>query len=572
MKNEEIAHIFSIIAVYLQMKDESSFRIRAYEKAALQIGSMVTELSDVYKKGGLEALMEIPGIGEALAEKIEEMIKTGRLKFYEKLKKEVPVDVEELDRIEGIGPKTILVLYKKLKIKNIKDLEKAAKQGKIRQIKDFGERSEGKILKGISFLKKSHGRYLLGHVFPMIKDIESRLKNLPYVETAIVAGSTRRMKETIGDVDILAISKHPKKVMNYFTKMPEVINIIGKGETKSSVKLENGIDVDLRVVKKNSYGSALNYFTGSKDHNVALRRIALQKNLKLSEYGVFRGEKQVAGRIEKEVYKILGLRYIEPELRENNGEIEAARKNRLPKLIKYNDLKGDLQIQTNWTDAANTIEEMAGAAKDEGLDYIVITDHTKSLAMANGLDEKRLRKQGKEIDKINKKINNFTILKGAEVNIKKDGSLDITDKVLSQLDVVGIAIHSNFNMSSSEMTKRIIKAMENPNADILFHPTGRLIQRREAYEVDMEKIIDTAKETGTIPEINALPERLDLNAEHIRMAVRSGVKLAINSDAHKKSHLKYLKFGIAQARRGWAEKKDIINAWPLKKMLKMIKS
>jgi DNA polymerase (family 10) len=570
MKNEEIARIFSNIAVYLQMKNDSSFRIRAYEKAAVLIESMAEELSDIYSKGGLDALMEIEGIGEGLAKKIEEMIKTGRLKFYEKLKKQVPVDVEALDRIEGIGPKTILILYKKLKVKNIKDLEKAAKAGKIRRLRDFGERSEEKILKGISFLKKSSGRFILGYIYPEIKDIESRLNSLPYVEKAIIAGSVRRMKETIGDVDVLVISEHPKKVMDYFTKMPEVINIIGKGMTKSSVKIENGLDVDLRVVKKNSYGAALNYFTGSKDHNVALRRIALQKKMKLSEYGLFRGKKQIAGKTEQDVYKILGLRYIEPELRENKGELEAARSNKLPKLIKYNDLKGDLQTQTKWTDGSDSIEELANAAKKQGLDYIAITDHTKSLSVTNGLDEKRLAKQGKEIDKVNKKVG-ITILKGAEVNVKKDGSLDISDKALSGLDVVGIAVHSNFSLPRTEMTRRIIRAMENPNADILFHPTGRIIQRREAYGIDMEKIIDAAKETGTVLEINALPDRLDLNAEHIRMAVESGVKLSIDSDAHKKDHLEYLKFGIAQARRGWAEKKDIINAWPLNKMLKMIK-
>ncbi len=570
MKNEDIARIFSNIAVYLQMKDESSFRIRAYEKASQQIETMAEELSYIYEKGGIEALMELPGIGEALAKKIEEMIKTGKLKFYERLKKEVPVDVEALDRIEGIGPKTILVLYKKLKIKSVKDLEKAAKLGKIRKLKDFGEKSEEKIIKGISFLKKSSGRFILGHVYDDIKGIELRLKKLPFVETAIIAGSTRRMKDTIGDVDILVVSKSPKKVMNYFTTMPEVVSVIGKGTTKSSVKLESGIDADLRVVKKNSYGAALNYFTGSKDHNVALRRIAMQKGLKLSEYGLFRGKKQVAGKSEQELYKKLGLRYIEPELRENKGEIEAARANKLPKLIKYGELKGDLQIQTNWTDGVNSIEEMAAAALAEKLDYVVITDHTRSLAMASGLDERRLIKQGKEINKINK-TSKITILKGAEVNIKKDGTLDIADSALSKLDVVGAAVHSNFNLPKPEMTRRLIRAMENPNVDILFHPTGRLIQKREAYEIDMEKIIDSAKATGTVLEINALPQRADLNAEHIRMAVNAGIKLSIDSDAHNKEHLKLLKFGIAQARRGWAEKKDIINAQPLKKMLKMIK-
>ncbi len=572
MKNIDIAKIFYDIAIYLQMKDENIFKIRAFDKAALTIESLPEDIEFIYKKGGLEALQELPGIGKAIAEKIEELLTTDRLKFYEELKKEIPVDIDGLRRIEGMGPKKILILYKKLDVKNIADLEKVAKAGKVSKLEGFGEKSEQNILKGIEFTKRNSGRYLIGNIWSLVIEIETRLKGLPYVKKAIVAGSFRRRKETIGDIDVLVTSDQPEKVMDYFIKMPEVMDVFGKGKTKSTVILKNGIDVDIRVVPERSYGAALNYFTGSKDHNVALRRIAIQKGLKLSEYGLFKGSKFVADDKEEDVYKALGLKYIEPELRENSGEIEAVRNGTLPKLIPYKSLKGDLQTQTNWTDGSNSIEEMALAAKKYGLEYIVITDHTKSLAMTGGLNEEKLIKQGKEIDKINKKLSGFTILKGAEVNIMKDGKLDINDKCLKDLDVVGASIHSNFNMTRDDMTKRIIHAMENEHVDILFHPSGRLIQKRKAYEFDIEKIIDVAKSTDTILEINGQPERLDLKDEHIRLAVKAGIKLCIDSDAHDKSHFPLLELGIAQARRGWAESKDIINTLKLKEMLKKLKN
>ena len=570
MKNADIAKILYDIALYLEMKDENIFKIRAYERAGQTIESLPEDIELLYKKGGLQALRELPGIGEAIAEKIGELIETGRLETYEKLKKEIPVDIDSLRRIEGIGPKKILILYKRLNIKDIEGLEKAAKQGLIRRMDGFGVKSEENILKGIEFLKRSKGRYVLGHVMHLALDIEDRLNSLPYVKKAVVAGSFRRRRETIGDIDILVTSDSPEKVMNYFVKMPEVINVFGKGKTKSTVLLENGMDADLRVVPNRSYGAALNYFTGSKDHNVALRRIAIEKGFKLSEYGLFKGNKFVASKTEEDVYKALGLKYVEPELRENSGEINAARKGNLPRLIPYKSLKGDLQTHTKWTDGSNSIEEMAAAAKRYGLEYIVITDHTRSLAMANGLDEKKLAKQAREIDKINKRISGITILKGAEVNIMKDGKLDISNDALKQLDVVGIGVHSNFSMPRDEMTKRIINAMDNEHVDILFHPTGRIIQRREAYQLDIEKIIDAVISTGTVLEIDAYQDRLDLKDDHIRMAVKAGVKLSIDSDAHN-DNFSNLELGISQARRGWAEKKDVINAWPLKQMLKQLK-
>ncbi len=571
MKNSDIARILYNIAIYLEMGEESVFKVRAYEKAAQAIESLPEAIDEIYKRGGIHSLEEIPGVGKSIAEKITEMLATGRLAYYDELKRKMPVDVEGLRRIEGIGPKTILTLYRKLKIRSIENLEKAAKTGKIRKLEGFGEKSEANILRGIDFLERSKGRFVLGYMMPLASVIESRLRSLPYVKTAIVAGSYRRRKETIGDIDILVVSSRPGKVMDYFVRMPEVISVYGKGDTKSAVKLDNGIDVDIRVVEEKSYGAALNYFTGSKDHNVALRRIAITKGLKLSEYGLFRGSRFVAGRTEEELYRTLGLQYIEPELREAAGEIEAARKRALPKLIGYGSLKGDLQTQTKWTDGMNSIEEMAAAAKMSGLKYIVISDHTKSLAMAGGLDEKMLAKQGKEIDKLNDKMDGITILKGAEVNILKDGRLDINNSALSELDVVGIAVHSNFNMPQVEMTRRIVNAMENEHADILYHPTGRVIQKRDPYGVDIMKVIDAAKRTGTILEIDAYPDRLDLKDEHVRMAVNAGVKLCIDSDAHNTAHFRFLELGIAQARRGWAEAKDVVNTKPVKELLKAMK-
>ncbi len=570
-KNFEVANILKEIAVFLEM-DDVQFKPRAYEKAARSIEALQEDVEEIYRKGGIKALMEIPGVGKSIAEKIEELIKTGKIKYHEELKEKVPVDLESLSGIEGLGPKTIKTLWQELKIRNIEDLEKAALAHKICKLPGFKEKTEQNILKGIEFAKRSKGRYILGFTLPLIRDIENRLKSLPETKRVVVSGSVRRMKETIGDADFLVISDNPKRVMDYFVSMPEVIDIIGKGETKSSVKLKTGMDVDVRVVPEESFGAALQYFTGSKDHNVALRRIAQEKGWKLSEYGLFEGEKQIAGRTEEEIYEKLGLQWIPPELRENTGEIEAAKKNKLPKLIGYNDLKGDLQVHSNWTDGVNTIREMAEEAKKLGLEYIVISDHSKSLAMTGGLDEKMLLKQGKEIDAINEQISGIRILKGVELNILKDGSLDISDETLEELDVVSAGIHSQFKQSREEMTSRVLKAIENPNLDILCHPTTREIQKRDPVPLDMDKIIEAAKDNGTILDIDSYPDRLDLKDEYIRKAVEVGAKLGISSDAHSKPHLHYLELGIAQARRGWATAKDIVNTRKIDEFLKLIKS
>ncbi len=581
MINLKIAQIFYQMAEYLGMKDVA-FKPQAYERAARIIESMEEDLEDIYKKGGTRVLVQIEGIGQGLAEKIEEFIRTGKIKDYEKLKKECPVDLEALTAIEGLGPKMIKTLYEKLKVKTIKDLEKAAKANKVQSLSRFGPKVEKNILKGIEFAKGDRGRFLLGFILPLVRRIEERLKDFDFVSEAVAAGSIRRMKETVGDIDILVISSQPEKpafakasagkIMDFFCSMPEVEKVYAKGKTKSSVRLNLGLDADVRVVPAESFGAALQYFTGSKDHNIVLRKIAQDKNLKLNEYGIFRGQKQIAGKSEKEVYETLGLKWMEPELRENRGEIEASLKSELPNLVGYKDVKGDLQMHSDWSDGAHSIKEMAQAAKQLGHEYIAITDHTGELRIAGGMDERKILRYMAEIDKINKSLKGIEILKGVEVNIRKDGTLDISDKVLAKLDIVLASVHSNFKMPREEMTKRICRAMENPNVDIISHPTARVIQRREGYQVDFEELFKCAKKTGTVLEINAYLNRLDLNDVHIKKAIEAGVKLSIGTDSHSKNQLHNIELGVAQARRGWAKKKDIINIMSYEELIDFLKT
>jgi DNA polymerase (family 10) len=570
MTNAEIARIMREIAVLLDM-DGVPFKPRAYEKAAYALEAIDAPVGVIYRRDGIKGIEHLPGVGKSIAEKIATLIDTGRLPYHEELHQQTPVDIGGLIAIEGLGPKHIKTLYQELGVRTVDDLERAAREGKIRALPHFGEKSEQKILKGIGFLKQHTGRFPLGVVLPLMDAIEARLRELPGVMQVAIAGSIRRRKETVGDGDILVVASKPNAVMDFFVAMPEVVHVHAKGSTKSSVKFSTGMDVDLRVVPVASWGAALNYFTGSKDHNVALRRIALEKKLKLNEYGVFRGEKVIAGRTEEDVYHALGLPYIEPELRENTGEIEAAAAGRLPRLIDYNDLRGDLQTQTTWTDGSNSVEEMAAEARRLGLQYIAITDHTRGLAMTGGADEKKLRAQMRAIRKLNKQLKGITVLAGAEVNINRDGTLDIADDTLAELDVVGVAVHSHFNLSRPEQTRRVVRAIENPHADILFHPTARVIQKREACDLDIDAVIAAAKRTGTVLEIDAYPERLDLKDEHVRKAVTAGVKLVIDSDAHSTAHLPYLHFGIATARRGWATRADVLNTLPVRTFLGSLK-
>lgn len=585
MKNQELAQIFYGMADYLEMEG-IAFKPYAYRKVAIALESLEEDISDTYKKGGRKALEKISGVGKNIAESIEEYLKTGRVKGYERLKRRTPANVGELIKVEGMGPKKVKVLYQKLGIKNLKDLEKKAKAHKVAPLFGFGEKTEKNILEGIEFLKRSKGRFLLGEIMPDVKEIYEKLKKLKEVEEISLAGSVRRRKETIGDADFLVISKKPQRVMDFFTSLPGVEKVWAKGNTKSSVRMKKGFDMDIRVVPKRSYGSALQYFTGSKEHNIVLRKIAIDRGLKLNEYGLFRGSKMIAGRKEEDIYKALGLVWIPPEMRENQGEIEAflrqglrlspaerpqGKPNGLPKIIDYDNIRGDLHCHSNWDGGVNSIEALVRTAIGMGYEYLGISDHTKFLRIEHGLNEKQLLQQRKEIDKLNTryKIQNtrFKILQGCEANIMPDGSIDIKDTALAKLDYVIAGIHSQLKMEKSKMTERMIKAMKNPNVDIISHPTGRLIQRRDEYQLDLDKIFTVAKETGTILEINSSFERLDLSDQNIRRAKKVGVKMIINSDAHHKDQLRNIEYGISQARRGWAEKSDIINSQSLNNLL-----
>ena len=574
MKNQEVAKILYGISYFLQI-EEDGFRSIAYEKAAIAIEGLEEDVEKIYKKGGPKSLEKIPGVGKSIAEKIEEYLKTGKIKYYENYKRKYLINLEELLGIEGLGPKRIKILYDKLGIRNLKELEGAAKSHKIASLFGFGEKTERNILEAIEFRKRTKGRFLLSKILPKVKEVYEELKKLKEVERIDMVGSLRRMKETIGDVDFLVISKKPGPIMDYFVSLPGVIKVWAKGTTKASVRVKEGFDMDIRVLPKRSYGAALQYFTGSKEHNIVLRKIAIEKGLKLSEYGLFKGAKMIAGDDEKEIYEKLVLDWIPPELREDRDEIEAALKGKLPKLINYQDVRGDLHVHCDWDGGANSIEEIANYAIKKGYQYVGIADHTKFLKIEHGLDEKQIRERNKEIDKLNKKYKmqntKLRILKGCETNIMPNGSIDISNNCLRELNFVIAGVHSSFKMTKSEMTERIIKAMKNPNIDIISHPTGRLIQKRDEYDIDLDKILKMARATGTILEINSYPARLDLNDINIKKAKEAGVKMIINTDAHHIDQMQFIEYGIAQARRGWAEKEDIINCWPLEKFLKFLK-
>lgn len=570
--NQELARILYEIGDFLESEDVP-FKPYAYKNAAIIIDALEQSVFDIYKKGGLEALQEIPSVGESIAQKIEEYVKTGKIKYYNELKKKLPVKMDELVAVEGMGPKRAKFLFQKLGISNLKDLEKAAKKNKIAGLPGFGPKAQENLLQSIEFLKRSKGRFLLGEIMPKAKEVYSGLEKIREVEKVDFAGSLRRMKETIGDVDFLAVSSRPEKAIDFFTSLPDIIKIWGKGSTKASIRLKQGFDMDLRVVPKKSYGSALQYFTGSKEHNIILRKIAIEKGLKLSEYGLFKGLKMIAGEDEKSIYNFLGLDWIPPEIRENCGEIEAAKKGMLPNLVKKQDIKGDLHCHTSWNGGENSIKEMAEKAISFGYDYLGIADHTKYLKIEHGLNEKDLSKQKEEIDDFNSQFSNFNfqILQGCEANILKDGSIDIKDEALSKLDYAIGGIHSHLKMEKPQMTERIIKAIKNPYIKIISHPTGRILKKRDEYQVDIDKILRAAKEFNTAMEINSCPERLDLNDINIKKAKDLGVKMAINTDSHSKEGFRFIEAGIAQARRGWAEPADIINAWPLEKLLKYLR-
>lgn len=582
MTNAEIAKQIFEMAAYYEMGPTSSkpfdptrFRPRAYTRAAESIADFGEPIDEMFRHGGEKQIIdEVPGVGPGIASHIAAIIKTGTFPELAKMRKLIPVKMSELLSVDGIGPKSIKTLWEELKIKDLKTLEAACHAHKIDKLPRFGEKIETKILKSIEHLKTSTGRMLLGEALPLSRKLEERIKKIPGVIRATTAGSIRRREETIGDIDIIVAANDPQAVHEAFLEMPEVVEVVRKGtdEGMTSVILSDGIKADIRILKEEEYGAGLQYFTGNKNHNIKLRTLAVKKIFKLSEYGLFNGKTRIAGKNEEEIYETLGLACPPPEIRTDEGEIEAAISHELPDLVGYEDILGDLQVQTNWTDGDASIEQMAAAAKMAGLKYLAITDHTVSLAMTGGLNEKGLEKQIKAIAAVNKKLKGFTVLSGSEVNIMKDGSLDIDNTTLAKLDCVGASVHSYFGLSKSEQTKRIIRAMENPNVDIIFHLTGRKIKTRPPIDLDINAIIKAAKRTGTALEINASPDRLDLRDEHVKMAVKAGVKLVINSDAHAPAHFNFLEYGIATARRGWAEKKDILNTLPVNELLKWLKS
>ncbi|HEY7493939.1 MAG TPA: DNA polymerase/3'-5' exonuclease PolX [Candidatus Tectomicrobia bacterium] len=562
MTNQDVVHMLREMAALYEM-EEVPFKPQAYEKAAMTIAALDVPLTALYAQGGMHALTSIPGVGQGIAKHLRELLETGHFAAYEQLKHKVPVNIAELTAIKGVGPKMVKALWEQLRIRTLADLELAARAGKIRTLPHFGAKSERNILRRIALLQQAQGRRILGLVLPEIEQLEATIRAFPGVTAAVVAGSVRRRCETIGDLDLLVVSDEPAAVMERFVHLPMVANVYGKGHTKTNVRLTNGLDADLRVVPARSFGAALSYFTGSKAHNIALRELAIKQGYTLNEYGLFQGQRWVAGRTEEELYHALGLCYIAPELREDTGEIAAAQHQALPRLIDYGDLRGDLQVQTDWTDGQNSLEEMAEAAMAYGLEYIVITDHTRSLGMTHGADEAKLLRQMAAIDALNRQLRQagkrFTVLTGAEVNIRQDGTLDIADAVLARLDVVGAAVHSHFSLPRVAQTRRLLRAMANPHVDILFHPTARLLQRRAPIDVDMEAVMAAAQRTGTILEIDAAPERLDLRDTYIRQCVAAGVQMCIDSDAHATVHFRFLDLGIGQARRGWAEWRHIVN-------------
>ena len=519
-----------------------------------------------------DKLLEIDGIGDALAKKITEYITTGKLEYFEKLKKEIPESLLKLLDIQSLGPKKVAVVYQKLGITNVEQLRKACIEGKLRDLDGFGEITERNILRGIKLLEKTSGRVLLNVAYMNGNNYVNYLKKCKKIKRISIAGSLRRMKETIGDIDILCSSDSPEDVMDFFVKYEDVDKVLMKGPTKSSVILTDNIQVDLRVVTDESFGAALQYFTGSKEHNVTMRSIAIKKGFKLNEYGLFKKDtdKLVLGKNEEDIYKNLGLEYIDPELRENRGEVAVAKKKNLPKLIKYNDVLGDFHIHSTWSDGNDNIETIAKAANSFGYHYIGITDHSQSLYVANGLSEDKIDKKIEEIERINKNFKDLKILCGTECDIKSDGSLDYSNKILKKFDFVYIGIHTAFKMNKKEMTNRIVSGMQNENVHFLAHPTGGLIGRRDPYEVDIEQIMDVAKDTDTYLEINAFPDRLDLNDYNIKVAKEKKVKFVIGTDSHSVLNLSFMKFGIATARRGWLEKKDIINTYSLSEIESML--
>jgi DNA polymerase (family 10) len=566
--NADIADLFNQVADLLEILGENLFRIRAYRNAARTVGGLSQSVAAMVEEG--KDLTELSGIGKDLAGKIQEIVKTGTLSQLQELEDRIPPQLSRLMKIPGLGPKRVKTLYDKLAISSLEDLKKAAEEGKIKKLAGFGDKTEKMILDEIGREKKE-ARIKLSVAEEVAEAIVSHLKKVEGAKEVIVAGSYRRKKETVADLDVLATCKKGSKVMDAFVNYDTVGKVIAKGDTRSTVILRSGVQMDLRVVPEESYGAALHYFTGSKAHNIVVRTLGVKKGLKINEYGVFKGKKRIAGKTEEEVYDQVDLPFIEPELREDRGEIEAAQKGKLPKLVLLEDIQGDLHAHTKATDGRHSLEQMVEAARDRGYKYLAITDHSKRLSMTHGFDEERLAQRNEEIDRLNAKLEGFVVLKSIEVDILTDGSLDLPDSILKELDLTVCSVHSKFNLSREKQMERIIRAMDNPYFNVFAHPSGRLINEREPYDINIETLMKAAKDRGCIMEVNAHPDRLDLTDSDCKLAKEMGVKIVISTDAHSKADLDLMRFGVWQARRGWLEKEDVLNTRNLDELRKFFK-
>jgi DNA polymerase (family 10) len=570
MKNGQIVAVFNEIASLLELKRENPFRIRAYQRAALNIGGLSRDVAEMTD----EELRSIPGIGTDLVEKIRQFLGTGRVDLHVDLKKEFPPGLLDILRVPGVGPKTAKILYEKAAVQSLNDLEALTREGKLAGLPGIQKKTEENIRKGIDTVRKGRERHPLGRAIPIADDMIRKLRAKAPLGRIAVAGSLRRWKETVKDIDILATSAKPEKVMEVFAGLPIVTGVLAHGTTKSSVLTTDGIQVDLRVVEDRSFGAALQYLTGSKEHNIRLREMASRAGLRINEYGVFReGDgKRIGGEEEREVYKALGLPFIPPELREDTGEIEAALGGGLPDLLTVEEIRGDLHVHTKWSDGAHDLDDLVRAARKKGYRYIAITDHSKGLGVAHGLDEKRLREQMGRIEEANYALRGFRILSGVEVDIRGDGALDLPDGVLGELDIVIASIHSGFRQSREQITSRLLAAVRNPVVSVIAHPSGRLIGERDPYDVDMEALFLEAADRGVAMEVNAHPSRLDLSDHHVRTAKRYGIPLVISTDTHVIANFDYMDYGVAVARRGWAVRDDVLNTLPVKTLLKRLRS
>lgn len=572
MKNREIAEIFETIADLLEIKGETIYRVVAYRRAGEVLRSLGRDVNNVWEEGSLES---IPGVGKVIAAKIDELLRTDHLEFYEKLTAEVPPGLADVLKVGGGGPKTAARFWRELGITAIDELEQAAKKGKLRQLSGIGERSEARILENIIALKRQHtGRVLLGEAWTTAQELLSRLREIEGVQRAEAAGSLRRMRETVGDLDLLVGAEDIPLVIQAFIAFPEVDRVLGQGETKASVELIDGFRIQLWVHQPERFGSALQYATGSQGHNVRLREVAQKAGLSLSEHGY---QDQEGGKIfcpdEEEVYAVLGLPWIPPTLREDRGEIKAAKEGELPQLVELEDLKGELHTHSVWSDGKSSIVEMAEAAIELGMEYLVISDHSRSLGIAGGLSIEDLRAQRAEIKRVQKKIGkNLTLIQGSEVEILANGELDYPDEILQELDIVIASLHTSLRQPREQVTERLLRSIKNPHVDIIAHLTGRLIGKRDPADLDIEAILRAAAKHDVVLEINSNPERLDLKDTHARQALESGCRLAINTDAHHPDHLAFRRFGVGTAQRAWAEAPSIVNTWPLERLQAWLKS